>query len=178
MRKRIGALGAGVAASETSGANQGAETNTSKPMTLVNCITVFLRTGGLRVACVLFGFGSLSRQACRCHFDRREKSFLNPSHSLGMTGLSPPPWRLCAPSTEFILSEAEGLRTCFARVMIFPAPPIQNRKSKIQNQWMGRVKVKVEPFPTSLSTQILPPCSSTNFLAKVNPSPVPSLLCA
>ena len=42
----------------------------------------------------------------------------------------------------------------------------------------GKVKLKVEPLPTSLSTQIFPPCSSTNFLAKVNPSPVPSTLCA
>ena len=40
----------------------------------------------------------------------------------------------------------------------------------------GNVKLKVEPLPTSLSTQIFPPCSSTNFLAKVKPSPVPSLL--
>jgi hypothetical protein len=40
----------------------------------------------------------------------------------------------------------------------------------------GKLKLKVEPLPTSLSTQILPPCSSTNFLAKVSPSPVPSLL--
>jgi hypothetical protein len=40
----------------------------------------------------------------------------------------------------------------------------------------GKVKLKVEPLPTSLSTQIFPPCSSTNFLAKVSPSPVPSLL--
>jgi hypothetical protein len=37
----------------------------------------------------------------------------------------------------------------------------------------GKTKLKVEPLPTSLSTQIFPPCSSTNFLAKVNPSPVP-----
>jgi hypothetical protein len=42
----------------------------------------------------------------------------------------------------------------------------------------GRVKLKVEPLPTSLSTQILPPCNSTNFLANVNPRPVPSTLCA
>jgi hypothetical protein len=34
----------------------------------------------------------------------------------------------------------------------------------------GKVKLNVEPLPTSLSTQILPPCSSTNFLAKVNPT--------
>jgi len=34
-----------------------------------------------------------------CHFDRREKSFLDPSHSLEMTALGPLPWRslrLCA----------------------------------------------------------------------------------
>src|SRR5215470_11250533 len=43
--------------------------------------------------------------------------------------------------------------------------------------FVGSVKVKVEPLPTSLSTQIFPPCSSTNFLAKVSPSPVPSILC-
>src|SRR5262249_4436985 len=41
--------------------------------------------------------------------------------------------------------------------------------------FVGSVKVKVEPLPTSLSTQILPPCNSTNFFASVNPRPVPSL---
>src|SRR5262245_31982974 len=40
---------------------------------------------------------------------------------------------------------------------------------------IGRVKVKVEPLPASLSTQIFPPCSSTNFFAMVNPTQVPSL---
>src|SRR5215831_11699184 len=40
----------------------------------------------------------------------------------------------------------------------------------------GKLKVKVDPLPNSLSTQILSPCSSTNFLANVNPSPVPSPL--
>ena len=30
----------------------------------------------------------------RCHFDRREKSFFDPSHSLGMTGGGPSPLRL------------------------------------------------------------------------------------
>jgi len=28
-------------------------------------------------------------KAARCHFDRREKSFLDPSHSLGMTDRGP-----------------------------------------------------------------------------------------
>src|SRR5262249_28836138 len=32
----------------------------------------------------------------------------------------------------------------------------------------------VEPTPTSLFTQIRPPCSSTNFRHSVSPSPVPS----
>jgi hypothetical protein len=46
------------------------------------------------------GLGYSSRQGAktlsktRCHFDRREKSFLDPSHSLGMTGLGPSPLRL------------------------------------------------------------------------------------
>jgi hypothetical protein len=66
---------------------------------------------------------------------------------------------------------------------------VANREDKsisvlsIQNQLggdglSGKLKLKVEPLPTSLSTQIFPPCSSTNFLASVNPSPVPSTLCA
>src|SRR6266446_5394860 len=38
----------------------------------------------------------------------------------------------------------------------------------------GRVKVKRLPWPASLSTQICPPCSSTNFLASARPNPVPS----
>src|SRR5512143_3638644 len=43
-----------------------------------------------------------------------------------------------------------------------------------RNQLTGSVKVKVDPRPSSLSTQIRPSCSSTNFFARVNPSPVPS----
>jgi len=42
----------------------------------------------------------------------------------------------------------------------------------------GTVNVKVEPLPISLVTQIRPPCSSTNFLVRVSPSPVPSCRCA
>src|SRR5437773_658705 len=51
----------------------------------------------------------LSRQDAKrakkdcCHFDQREKSFLDPS-SLGMTGLGPSPWRpllLCASPSLF-----------------------------------------------------------------------------
>src|SRR5688572_9410585 len=38
----------------------------------------------------------------------------------------------------------------------------------------GRVKVNLEPFPSSLSTQILPPCISTNLRVSASPSPVPS----
>ncbi len=38
----------------------------------------------------------------------------------------------------------------------------------------GIVNVNVEPTPTWLSIQILPPCSSTSFRQSVSPSPVPS----
>ena len=37
----------------------------------------------------------------------------------------------------------------------------------------GKVKLKVLPFPISLSTQILPPCISTIDLVMVKPSPEP-----
>jgi hypothetical protein len=35
------------------------------------------------------------------------------------------------------------------------------------------VKKKVDPLPSSLSTQMRPPCSSTNFFVMLSPSPVP-----
>src|SRR5439155_14979698 len=40
----------------------------------------------------------------------------------------------------------------------------------------GKANVKVLPTPSSLSTQIRPPCSSTSFLVSASPSPVPSAL--
>ena len=43
---------------------------------------------------------------------------------------------------------------------------------------IGSVNVNVLPLPTSLSTQIRPPCISTNLRVSVKPSPVPSRLCA
>jgi len=42
----------------------------------------------------------------------------------------------------------------------------------------GSRKVKVDPAPTALATQIVPPCSSTNFRQRVSPSPVPSCFAA
>src|SRR3989304_2288684 len=66
----------------------------------------------------------LSRQAAKlakketCHFDRREKSFLDPSRSLGMTGLGPLPWRLCA----------------FARDMVFPT---SSSFPNFKYSWLG-----------------------------------------
>src|SRR3954454_15813382 len=38
----------------------------------------------------------------------------------------------------------------------------------------GSTTVKVLPFPTSLSTPMVPPCNSTIFRVNVKPSPVPS----
>ena len=37
----------------------------------------------------------------------------------------------------------------------------------------GIVKEKVDPWPSSLSPQMRPPCSSTNFFVMLNPRPVP-----
>jgi hypothetical protein len=34
-------------------------------------------------------FSRKGAKGARCHFDRREKTFSDPSHSLGMTGLAP-----------------------------------------------------------------------------------------
>src|SRR3990170_4079241 len=53
-----------------------------------------------------------------CHFDRREKSFLDPSRSLGMTGFGPSPWRLCA----------------FARDMVFPT---SSSFPNFKHFWLG-----------------------------------------
>src|SRR5216683_2935085 len=47
-----------------------------------------------------------------------------------------------------------------------------------RHQRRGNVKVNVDPVPSLLSTQIRPPCSSTNFLASVSPRPVPSCFLA
>src|SRR5262249_26271918 len=38
----------------------------------------------------------------------------------------------------------------------------------------GIEKEKVDPFPSSLSTQTRPPCSSTNFRVMLSPSPGPA----
>jgi len=43
-----------------------------------------------------------------CHFERREKSFLDPSYSLGMTGLGPVTWRLGALAGA--ISESQSFR--------------------------------------------------------------------
>src|SRR3970282_645830 len=43
-----------------------------------------------------------------CHFDRREKSFLDPSHSLGMTDGGPSPlraWRLGGRKSEALVKQ-------------------------------------------------------------------------
>ena len=45
-------------------------------------------------------------------------------------------------------------------------------------QRTGSLNVNVEPTPTWLVTQILPPCNSTNFRDWARPSPVPSTFLA
>jgi predicted TIM-barrel fold metal-dependent hydrolase len=58
-----------------------------------------------------------------------------------------------------------------------PSPPPRGRgQGEGGPHFTGSVKVNVEPRPSSLSTQSRPPCSSTNFLARASPRPVPSRL--
>jgi hypothetical protein len=45
-----------------------------------------------------------SQRTTSCHFDQREKSFLDPSHSLGMTDLGPSLGVLCAFARVFFIS--------------------------------------------------------------------------
>ncbi|MDZ4344479.1 MAG: hypothetical protein U1E51_18815, partial [Candidatus Binatia bacterium] len=47
------------------------------------------------VLSLIEGHAKLAK-ASPCHFDQREKPFLDPSHSLGMTGPGRVTWRLCA----------------------------------------------------------------------------------
>ena len=72
-----------------------------------------------------------------------------------------------------------------------PAPQLAPQETRVQRQKQigalesglagrsyalrtGIMNVNVEPWPNWLLTQILPPCSSTNFRHRVSPSPVPS----
>ena len=86
----------------------------------------------------------------------------------------------CAPRASDAELQTANSENGLARTIIFGAEA-SDKEALCQlggDDLSGKVKLKVEPLPTSLSTQIFPPCSSTNFLAKVNPSPVPSTLCA
>src|SRR5262249_661751 len=63
-----------------------------------------------------------------------------------------------------------------------PSPPAHAERGSVQFQApyakrFGSVKANVEPLPTSLVTQMRPPCSSTNFFVSVSPRPVPSCFC-
>ena len=42
--------------------------------------------------------------------------------------------------------------------------------------FFGMVNVNVEPLPGSLSSQMRPPCNSTNLRVSASPRPVPSCL--
>jgi hypothetical protein len=75
-----------------------------------------------------------------------------------------------APLIEYQMFQSEMVNTVYIVIL--------HDQNQLGDNLFGKVKLKVEPLPTLLSTQILPPCSSTNFLANVNPSPVPSVLCA
>src|SRR5882724_393306 len=50
----------------------------------------------------------------------------------------------------------------------------RKRRARSSHRDSGSVKVNVEPAPSWLVTQILPPWSSMNFRERASPSPVPS----
>ena len=71
-----------------------------------------------------------------CHFDRREKSFLDPSHSLGMTGRGHVSWRLCV----------------FARVMVFP---ISSSFPNFKYFWLEFMKSCLSLFLMNLQSRFV-----------------------
>jgi len=65
-----------------------------------------------------------------------------------------------APLSEYQKFQSNVVNTrTFRSDGLYCYPP----RSACNDALSGKVKLKVEPLPTSLSTQILPPCSSTNF---------------
>jgi len=78
---------------------------------------------------------------------------------------------LSAAQRDAVRSRLEGLRLLDRTGARLSAQP-QRRSCYVLRT--GSVKVKVEPTPNSLFTQIRPPCNSTNFRQRVSPSPVPS----
>jgi len=67
------------------------------------------------------------------HFDRREKSFLDPSHSLGMTALGPSPWR----SLPFDFTQGGEfieLRLCASD--LFSDSVLQNSTENFKSVWL------------------------------------------
>ena len=92
-----------------------------------------------------------------CADDRRGRLFLTALGSDRGTPAEPsPPRRRSAPVSE---------RTRRPRI---------DHPSRVT----GNTNVNAEPLPTSLSTQILPPCSSMNLRQSAKPRPVPSCFAA
>jgi hypothetical protein len=79
-----------------------------------------------------------------CHFDRREKSFLDPSHSLGMTGLGPSPWRplrLCA--RQFFPTSSSFQKSAIENRKLFYdlGRPIQQRLGNCNANLLGGFEI-------------------------------------
>ena len=81
--------------------------------------------------------------------------------------LSDGPPRINEYTYVYFISSNQFLSLSFA---ISPLPLAQNCNYSIA--FIGKVNLKSLPFPSSLSTQILPPCFSTNSLHSIMPSPV------
>ena len=74
--------------------------------------------------------------------------------------------RRCASGDPGRVRRFTSLSSTYRMVLALMRPSPASRRNGIE-------KKNVDPRPTSLSTQIRPPCISTNFLAMLSPSPVP-----
>ena len=72
-------------------------------------------------------------------------------------------WRLLTATYCHSHYQRDGIAVACARTSLWGQSTVN-----------GKVKAKVEPSPTLLVTQILPPCSSMNLREMASPSPVPS----
>src|SRR5262245_40008625 len=66
-------------------------------------------------------------------------------------------------------------RDCKAETAGFETCLRQESYGRTSSVTIGRVKKKVVPLPTTLSTQIRPPCNSTSARVIASPSPVPPI---
>ena len=105
----------------------------------------------------------------RCHFDRREKSFLDPSHSLGMTGMGSSPLRLgafagdnsafgcgCSPTGEPLFPSEVWEKACTTMLRFFAACANFARVGNFGFGYSSRQVAKTPSFRKFLASYLAP----------------------